>query len=388
MIQPLKTSLALAILATGFNASSNPISQYLEQTKQIKKQFSTQLAPKEYVTKINVSSVTELEKALKYANQVGGNVAIYLATGTYKIAKTLDISANNIWLLSKSQNPYDTILAGIGMHSTSRVDNIIRVTGSYFILDGITLTNAPNHLIQIAGESKANYPIIRNSILQNSYEQLLKVSYNRSNTSSFSRGGIVENCIFQYTQGIAPNYYTGGIDALGATHWLVQNNIFKDIASPDRHIAQHAVHFWANSAHNKIKNNIFIDNDRSIGFGMFNKIKNDGVTYSNMAGSISNNLIYHSNNGDKYADTGIIAELSPKSVIENNIIYQEHSYKNTIEYRFTVTRNVKIENNQTNKQISARDGAKATLKNNSIINQEQFLTHLKAKLETLGITQK
>ena len=86
--------------------------------------------------------------------------------------------------------------------------------------------------------------------------------------------------------------------------------------------------------------------------------------FSHRGGVIRNNLILHNNNNDLFADTGIILEDSADTLIENNRIWLGHNYPNAIEYRYSSTQNVIIQNNITNKAIVSRNGGKATLSNN------------------------
>lgn len=343
--------------------------------------------PKDFTVTI-VNTAEELQDAVSAANNAGGKAAIYLQDGVYKISETIRISASNIMFLSVSNNPYQVTIKGAGMKRTNRVQNIFEVRANGFVLDGIRLAEAPNHLIQIAGENNASGAIVRNCILQDSFEQLLKVSYDQaSRPANISYDGIVEHCIFQYTQGRAPYYYTGGIDALGAKNWRVEHNIFKDIASPGKRIAQHAVHFWVNASNNIVRNNIFIDNDRSIGFGMKQKKREtESLDYVSKGGEISGNVIYHSDNGDPFADTGIILEASAETIIKDNYIFMQHNYPRAIEYRFKETQNAIIENNHTNKAIRSRDGGHAVLKNNNQnLDSLVFLTELEQKMRAKNI---
>jgi hypothetical protein len=342
------------------------VKKFITQTTVQKHFLNTQTKVPSHYKKVRVSTVEQLYAAVEEAHQNNGQTAVYLADGEYKVGRTIQISASNVMFLSESNNPYNVTIRGAGMRATPKVQNIFSVRSSGFVLDGIRLSDAPNHLIQIAAENNASFPIIRNCILQDSYEQLLKVSYDQFNRAeNISYSGVVEHCIFQYTDGIAPYYYTGGIDALGAKNWRVEDNIFKDIASPGKRIAQHAVHFWVNSSNNLVRNNIFIDNDRAIGFGMKQK-RREGRTldYSSKGGEISANVIYHSGSGDPFADTGIVLEASPETNIQNNYIFMEHGYPRAIEYRFKETVNVRIENNFTNKAIRSRDNGQAMLKGN------------------------
>ena len=196
---------------------------------------------------VTVRTVSELVKAIAIANREGGTL-ISLEPGIYTLKRTLDIRADNIILRSSTGRPEDVIIQGTGMSKRSKVKNLIRVIGKYFVLSGITLQKSGHHLIQVAGEYDADNPVIRDCILLDAYQQMIKVSYDMENEPETSSDfGLIENCTFKYTAGIGPNYYIGGIDAHGANGWLVRGNKFKDIASPSVQVAEHAIHFWNNT---------------------------------------------------------------------------------------------------------------------------------------------
>lgn len=325
-----------------------------------------------------VSNVGEFNKVLKESSEQGGNVAIVLKSGTYVFDKTIYIKTDNLMIMSATGDPYDVILKGLG-------GNLIRVSSSHFAIDGLTLADARNHLVQVAGESNASHFKINNSILQNAYEQFLKVSYNRARPENFSREGAVTNCIFQFTRGVAKNFYTGGIDALGSKDWLVANNIFRDLASPGEHISQHAVHFWVNSSGTRIINNLFIDVDRAIGLGMPLDVNKKIIDFSHRDGKVKGNVIYHSDNGDPYADTGIILEAAENTKVIGNYVYFEHEYPNAIEYRYESSGTNVIMDNSVSGEIRSRDGAEAVLEGNKKLNQNEFLIKYDELLDKLAV---
>lgn len=317
---------------------------------------------------IHVSHGQQLFAALRHANKFG-HTQIVLADGMYNVRKTLLIKNDHVTLSSLSANREKVVISGRGMRKTKGVDNLIRVSGKHFTLEGITLQQAGNHLIQIAGEQDADFPTLRNCVLRDGFEQLLKVSYNR-NTKISSDNGLIDNCEFVYTAGIGPQYYIGGIDVHGGHNWIVRRSLFRGIASPGSRVAEHAIHFWNNTKNTLVEDNIIINCDRGIGFGMTNR--------PNIGGVIQNNLILHSANKHPNADVGIILEESPYTKISNNKIYLAHSYKNAIEYRFPSTVNVEIRGNLTNKAIRKRDGASAVLSNNTTSkNIGDFITERK-----------
>lgn len=307
-----------------------------------------------YKYTFTVSTTKELYTALDEANRVG-RTQILIAPGTYQLNKTINIKAQYIALISSSGDPSDTVLRGPGMVPSQRVFNLIRVAASHFLFSGLTAEAVPNHIIQIVGEQDVDYVRIEHCILQNAYEQILKVSHHPQRTDAADHG-IVRDCTFGYTGGIGPQYYIGGIDLHLGTHWLIESNQFFGIASPSKHVAEHAIHLWNRSSNNTVIDNIIINSDRGIGFGLSQR--------GNTGGEIRGNIIFHSDNNHPYADAGIILETSPNTLVEDNVVIQHHSYPNAIEYRFAQTKQVIIRRNSVNQRIRQRNSASALQQNN------------------------
>lgn len=307
-------------------------------------------------TQTVVSSESALRNAVAAANSAGGNRIILIADGTYTLTDTLYVNVPNVTIAGQSGMREKVIIQGDAMSANANVGSLIRVAGSNFQLHDITLQRSKYHLIQVAGEQNADGPVIRDCILRDAYEQLLKVSSDSSKPTVSSDNGLVENCLFEYTAGIGPQYYIGGIDAHGSKNWVIRGNTFKSIISPDTSVAEFAVHFWNGSANNTVERNIIINCDRGIGFGM------DGR--GNTGGIIRNNTIYHASGNGQYADAAIALIESPGTQVYNNTVYMENSYPWAIEYRFASTTNVLIKNNLTNKTIQQRDGASGTVASN------------------------
>lgn len=306
-------------------------------------------------TTVSVSNASQLQSAVASANSAGGNRIISVADGTYTLSDTLYVNAPNISIVGASGNRANVIIQGTGMSSSASVGTVIRVAGSGFGLRHVTLQKSKYHLIQIVGEENADAPVIRDCILRDAFEQMIKVSVG-SDPGVTADNGLVENCLFEYTAGIGPQYYIGGIDAHGAKNWTVRGNTFRNIASPSGSVAEFAVHFWNNSANNTVEKNVIIDCDRGIGFGL--------ETRPNTGGVIRNNMIYHSANSHPFADSAIALSESANSKVYNNSVYQANSYPWAIEYRFASTSGIEVSNNLVNKQIVARDGATGTVSNN------------------------
>ena len=308
-------------------------------------------------TTVNVSTAAELQSAVAAANSAGGNRIISLADGTYTMSDTIYVNAPGVTIKSASGNRANVIIQGDAMSATAKVQNLIRAAGNNFTIQDVTLQKCGWHLLQVVGELNADNARISNVIFRDAYQQLLKVSIDQSNYNLTSDNGIIENSLFEYTAGIGPEYYIGGIDVHGGKNWVVRNNTFKSIASPDTSFAEFAIHLWNQSADALVENNVIVNCDRAIGFGLDNR--------GNTGGIIRNNMIYHANNGAPFADVAIYLENSPGTQIYNNSIYTEHSYPRSIEYRFAATSGVLIVNNLVNRPVGSRDGGTGTVGSNN-----------------------
>ncbi len=302
-----------------------------------------------------VSSVAQLEAAVINAN-AGGDKTILVADGTYHLNDPLNISGDNITIRGQSGNRGAVVIRGQGMDGD--VSHVFQVYGSHFTARNMTIGRVANHAIQVHGEFGASHATIANLRIVDTYEQMIKVSYNSSSPNS-STNGLVENCLFEYTAGIGPQFYIGGVDAHQARDWIIRNNVFRNIASPDPNpdrLAEHAIHFWSGSQDTLVEGNQIIDCDRGIGFGMDER--------THVRGVIRNNMIYHSTRNSSNADVGIDLQSSSDTRVYNNTIFFRHGYPNAIEYRFAATTGAFIANNLTNKAIVSRDGAVGTLTHN------------------------
>lgn len=302
-----------------------------------------------------VNNTAELRDALKQAEQYPLGAKILLQDGSYElVGSPLLIKQEFITIQSYSGIRQKVVISGQGMDTG--LGNLIDVSADHFSLIGLTLKDAKWHLIQVRAEKDVDYFYMDNCILQDSGQQLLKVSHNKN--GPYADFGIVKNSLFRYTSGMGPHYYIGGIDAHKSADWLVQNNTFRDISSPKDRVAEHAIHFWNDSKNIKTINNTIINSDRGIGYGLMNR------EYQSKGGLIKGNIIIHNRSSNPFADVGISLESSPDTQVIDNMIFLNTSYPNAIEYRFEHTKNVLIKGNYTNKSITSRNGGSATLIDN------------------------
>ncbi|MFT5512889.1 MAG: hypothetical protein ACI8SE_001288 [Bacteroidia bacterium] len=296
-----------------------------------------------------VTSKAELRTAIIETNNVGGNRTILIADGTYQIASTAwfpFITASNVVFRSLSGNRDAVILTGEGMRDVAPlVESGFYIVGNNITIADLTIKELGNH--GIAGDGDSLF--VHNVKIQNTFEQMIK--------GVSAKGGAddarIQCSLFEYPSGVGPQYYIGGLDIHRGNNWVVNDNIFKNIASPSGSLAEHAIHFWDSSANNTIERNMIINCDRGIGFGLGNS-PNDG-------GIIRNNMIYN-DGSSMFDDVGISLETSTHTKVYNNTVFIE--YPNAIEYRFKATAAVDISNNLTNKQIKSRDAGSAILTTN------------------------
>jgi hypothetical protein len=299
-----------------------------------------------------VSTTQELVNAVSNAN-TGGDKEIVLQNGTYTLNDMLIIEADGVTVRSQSGNRNSVIIQGQGMKGG--VSHIFNVEGSNFTVRNMTIGWVANHAIQIHGEDNSSNTLISNLRIVDTNEQMVKISYESSNPNS-SENGIMENCLLEYSDGVGPQYYIGGIDGHQCKNWTVRNNVFKNFSSPSEDVAEHAVHFWSDSQDTLVENNLIINCDRGIGFGLGSR--------GHIRGIIRNNMIYHSSTDYGFADVAIGLENASNARVYNNTIYMENTYPNAIEYRFSGTSGGIIKNNLCNKAIISRDGGSADLSNN------------------------
>ncbi len=298
---------------------------------------------------ITVSNITQLNNAVTRANATGWNLNILLEDWTYNLSRILYITADNVSFQSVSWNREDVILRWRGM--SWWIPHVFLVRWSNFTVADLTLWWIANHAIQIQWEQDADNALIHNVHIVDTWEQMIKWSYNKAN-DVYANNWIVECSLLEYSAGIWPQYYIWWIDVHRGVDWIVRDNIFKGIRSPESRVAEHAVHFWSNSENTLVERNTIINCDRWVGFGLWSSPHSGWI--------IRDNIIYHDTTS---WDVGIWLENVSWVLVDNNIIFGEHSYANAIEYRFAGT-SADIRNNITNKQIRQRNWGNATLSNN------------------------
>ena len=257
---------------------------------------------------IVVSGFGGLNRAIRKANETGGYITILLADGEYLLNRSFAIRQPGITIKGQSGNRDAVIVRGKGYRKGPTI--IFRVSAAHFTIADLTIGWVRQHAIQIKGENGADYPMIHNLRIVNTGEQMVKVTAGKGKKHRPSVGGVVQWSEFGFTEGVAPRFYTGGIDAHGTKDWIVRNNVFKNIRSPEQKVAEHAIHFWNNAQGTIVEGNTIINSDRGIGFGLSKR--------THLGGVIRNNMVHTTR------DVGIGLENASDAKVYNNTVFTEN----------------------------------------------------------------
>ena len=302
---------------------------------------------------VEVTDAEELRAAIREANDRGGDMTILLADGTYPVVSPSSypyLTASNLVIRGRSGDREAVVVTGSGMRSVAPGTEMgFFAVGDDITIADLTIRDIGNHAIAASGERLT----VRNVRFQDTYEQMLK-GVSAAGGADDAR---VHCNLFEYTAGIGPQYYIGGIDAHEADRWVVSDNVFRDIASPNRSAAEHAVHLWRGSRDNLVERNLVVDCDRGIGFGL-GDVSDPALHCS---GVIRNNAIANVGS-DPFHDVGIGLESAPGTVVAHNTVHV--AYRNAIEYRFAATAGATVVNNLTNRAVASRNGGQAAVAGN------------------------
>jgi len=219
---------------------------------------------------VTVNTVDALKAAIEEANaNPNADATILIEDGTYHLKWShLWIGRDGVTLTGKSSNREAVILSGENGMRGGKIEFIFQVSADDVTISDLTLEDVGSHAVIVHGEAPlgADRTVLRNLVIRDTFQQMVKVTPANSDPQKFfSEGGVLEDCLLEYTAGIGPQVDIGGIDAHGAKDWIVRRNVFKNIISPSQSSAEHAVHFWSWSRGTLVENNLIINCDRGIG---------------------------------------------------------------------------------------------------------------------------
>jgi hypothetical protein len=231
--------------------------------------------------------------------------------------------------------------------------NNLSIFASNVTVADVTLRGALNHNIQVHGEAGVLGTIVYNVRLQDSGEQLFKVSTGLGTEDAFADEGLVACSLLEYTDH-APADYTNGVLILAGRDWVVRDNELRRIRGPNGP-AGPAILVWKNASGTVVKRNLLIDCWRGIVLGLAPADDysrgGSGVQYDHQDGLVENNVIISLG---ALVDAPIENNYAVGSRILHNTIYTVNSQVFwSIEVRFPGTTAV-IRNNLANRQVLNR----------------------------------
>jgi hypothetical protein len=312
----------------------------------------------------HVATVGELQAALSAANAADDPDTILLADGVYTISSNLHVTGDSLLVRSESGDRDAVVIRGPDEGPSATLGNVFLVSADHFTLADVTVGWCRWHGVQAQGENPHDVDglWIHNCRFANCNEQFIKGSSAEGDPVGLT-GGIIEQSLFEFTSGWAYQYYTGGIDIHKGVDWIVRDNLFRNIRTPEGggYPAEHAIHFWKRASMDQnvtAERNWVINCDRGIGFGLSNA---DGG-FRGGSSVIRDNLVSNDGSGP-FTDVGIGLEYADHvQVLFNTVVVP--NYWAPMEYRFPGTVEIHYHGNLTDKEIRQRDGASATFGTN------------------------
>lgn len=270
------------------------------------------------------------------------NTVILIEPGEYFLDRVLEVTSDNVTIRGNSHKCDDIRLIGKGMDNAAGAEIVphgIYTEASFLKIQNLTIEQVYYHAITI--QSGAEAPQIYNVAMFDIGQQFVKVNAVESIGASDGR---LEYSVMKYTDGTpktdhgSGTGYTQGISLHGGDNWIISNNRFENIHTEDTayHLWNPAVLVWNLSSNTTVENNLFIDVDRAIAFGLMER--DDGLP-DHSGGIIRNNMILmrkglYSQQRKDSADAPIIIWNSPSTLVLHNTVLSNGNTPWAIELRF------------------------------------------------------
>ena len=318
---------------------------------------------------VNVSTESQLQSSI--GNLQHGDTLL-LADGTYNLTASLYINARHNITIRGTNGSTNVVLAGKGMDNSNHggVPFGIWSNGTNTTVAHLTIRDTwDNEIIFNPGAQSPRIYCVR---LVNAGSQFIKSNPTDVNAGRGVNNGVVEHCIFEYTGSPPADHgsgvgYFNGISAHAARNWIVRGNLFRNLHNPDSaaYLWNPAVLFWRQSSNTITEQNIFINVDRAVAYGLDNS-----TPYRDHAGGvIRNNFVYlapglMSASRRAGSDGSLIAWNSPGTQIDHNTVLLNGNESFAIEFRFSTTTNGAARNNLADAPIRLRENPVAALSGN------------------------
>ena len=318
---------------------------------------------------VRVATEPQLQSAM--GNLQNGDTLI-LADGTYNLTSSLYVNGRDNVTIRGSAGSTNVVLVGKGMDNTNygNVPFGIWSNSTNTTIAHLTVRDTwDNEIIFNPG---AQSPLVYCVRLLDAGSQFIK-----SNPTDVTNGigvnnGVVEYCWLEYTGSPPGNHGTGvgyfnGISAHAAQNWIIRGNFFKNLHNPDSaaYLWNPAVLFWRHSQNTVTEQNVFLNVDRAVAYGL----DNTTPYFDHAGGTIRNNFVYltpglMSPSRTASSDGSLIAWNSPGTQIDHNSVLLNSNEFFAVEFRFPTTTNGTARNILADAPIHLRDSATASLASN------------------------
>jgi hypothetical protein len=320
---------------------------------------------------INVSTEPQLQNAM--ANLQSGDT-ILLAEGVYNLTSTLYVNGRHNVTIRGAAGSTNVVLVGKGMDNTNygAVPFGVWSNGTNTTIAHLTIRDTWDN--EIIFNSGAQSPLVYCVGLINAGSQFIKSNPTDVNNGIGVNNGIVEYCWFEYTDSPPNDHgsgigYFNGISAHAARNWVVRGNLFKNLHNRDSaaYLWNPAVLFWRHSVNTITEQNVFINVDRAVAYGL----DNTTPYFDHAGGVIRNNFVVllpglMSASRKASSDGSLIAWNSPGTQIDHNSVLLNSNEFYAAEFRFSTTTNCAARNNLSDAAIHLRDNAQATTRSNLV----------------------
>ena len=321
---------------------------------------------------VHVSNEVALQQAISNA-QTGDTIV--LADGNYQLTNSLYLNGKNNITIRGNSGCNGAVLIGKGMDNPSfgSVPHGIWSNSLNTTIAHLTIRDTYDNTVVF--NSGAQSPRLYSVKLVNSGSQFVKSNPTNGPAGIGVDNGIIEFSWFEYTAGPpatdhgAGVGYFNGISAHASDNWIIRGNLFKNLHNPDTsdYPWNPAVLMWNHSTNTLTENNVFLNVDRAISYGLVDQAT--GTDHS--GGIIRNNFITNvpglmSPGRTASSDGLIIVYDSPNTKVYHNSILSNGNNRYSIEFRFPTTTGGEARNNLGDASLNLRDGATATQNGNAL----------------------
>jgi len=326
---------------------------------------------------VNVSNEVQLQAAMSVLTD---NTVLLLEPGTYQLTKTLWVHRDNITIRGNSNRCDEVILRGNGMDNAAgdSVPHGVWSNRANLKVQNMTIRDVYNDGVIVNGGGSS--PEIYNVRMIDNGEQFVKV-----NALGFGNGvdnGLLAYSVMVYTDGPPKTdhgggiHYTNGISLHGGDNWVIRNNRFENFHAPDGspNETTPAVLTWNGAKNTITENNVFVDVDRAIAYGLLDRAGD------HEGGIIRNNMIVmtpglYSAARRSRSDGSILVWESANTEVYHNTIINNGNQTNSIQLRFN-SNGSKIRNNLMDAPIRDRSSNSFQQSNNVITSSQTIFRNV------------